>query len=108
MVSAAIAAVAGGIVWAGGVLGGGVLAWVSYWAIRSSVDALVAATAGAGSPERRPSMGRSLLWLVGRHALLAAVAYVIIARLRLHPVGLLIGASAVVVAAAREAVRGVR
>ena len=54
----------------------------------------------------RPGLARVALTLVGRHALLGLTAYVIIVRLRLHPVGVLIGASAVVLAAAREAVRG--
>jgi hypothetical protein len=90
----------GGISWAGGILGGGILAAISYWAIRSSVDALVQA-----KDAPRP-MTRLVVALVGRHALLGLAAYVIIVRLRLHPVGVLIGASAVVLAAAREAVRG--
>ncbi len=95
----------GGLAWGGGILGGGVLAAISYWAIRSSVDALVQ-TMGGGPPESRPGTARLVLTLIGRHALLAIVAYVIIVRLRLHPVGVLTGASAVVLAAAREAVRG--
>jgi hypothetical protein len=40
-----------------------------------------------------------------RYALLALLAYVMIARLRLHPLGLLAGASSVVAAAAVEAFR---
>jgi hypothetical protein len=104
LLSAAVGWIAGGAAWGGGVIGGGVLAGTSYWAIRSSVDALVLSAGGGG---RQP-----LWWVVarlaGRHALLAAVAYVIIARLRLHPVGLLIGASAIVVAAVREAFRAIR
>ena len=43
--------------------------------------------------------------LAARYALLALIAYVMIARLRLHPLGLLAGASSVVAAAALEAVR---
>jgi len=43
--------------------------------------------------------------LAGRYALLALLAYVMIARLRLHPLGLLVGASSVVAAVAIEAVR---
>lgn len=94
----------GGLAWGGGILSGGVLAAVSYWAIRSSVDALVS-TMGGGPSAARPGTARLVLTLLGRHALLAIVAYVIIVRLRLHPVGVLVGASAVVVAAAREAIR---
>jgi hypothetical protein len=40
-----------------------------------------------------------------RYALLGFLAYVMIARLRLHPIGLLVGASSVPAAAFVEAVR---
>jgi hypothetical protein len=43
--------------------------------------------------------------VIGRYALLALLAYVMIARLRLHPLGLLAGASSVVAAAGVEALR---
>ena len=116
LVATAAGAVFGGIDWAGGILGGGLLAAVSYWAIRSSVDALMALTghsADAGAdggaapdtPSARVSSGRIAVSVLGRHALLAVLAYVIIARLRLHPLGVLVGASAVVLAATREAFR---
>ncbi len=114
--------VLGGLDWGGGILGGGLLAGISYWAIRSSVDALVHTMGGSASraagadahagiegeppAAAKPSTARAVLVLIGRHALLGLVAYVIIVRLRLHPVGVLTGASAVVVAAAREAIRG--
>lgn len=114
-----LAVVAGGVwggwAWAGGIAGGGLLAGISYWAIRSSVDAVVALMGPpqvGGSSDEPPapspavSKARIAVSVLGRHALLAFVGYVIIARLRLHPVGVLIGASAVVVAAAREALRG--
>ena len=48
------------------------------------------------------------MWLVLRYALLAGMAYVMIARLRLPPMALLIGASVMVAAAALELVRGAR
>ena len=115
LVATAAGAVFGGIDWAGGILGGGLLAAVSYWAIRSSVDALMALTGHAGTgadggavpdtPSARVSSGRIAVSVLGRHALLAVLAYVIIARLRLHPLGVLVGASAVVLAATREAFR---
>ena len=97
-----------------GVLGGGVLIGVSYWAIRSGGDALVLLAGGArdegsrGGEDRQaraPSVARLGARLVGRYALLAILAYVMIARLRLHPVGLVIGVSSVVAAATIEAVR---
>jgi hypothetical protein len=115
LLAGAVAGLAGGMVWAGGVLGGGVLAGASYWAIRSSVDALVLAalptaapTADEGLSPPPRSVWRGVLVLLGRHALLALAAYVIIARLRLQPIGLLIGASAVAVAAVAESLRGLR
>lgn len=107
----AVAGLAGGTVWAGGVLGGGVLSGASYWAIRSSVDALVLAALPPSTPAQPHSprpVWRAVLVLLGRHALLALAAYVIIARLRLQPIGLLIGASAVAVAAVAESLRGLR
>ena len=99
------------------VLGGGVLIAVSYRAIASGVNGLVNTMGGrtggdrpAGRPpERAPSLAPNLAWtvtkLAGRYALLAVLAYVMIARLRLHPVGLLVGASSVVAAASVEALR---
>lgn len=106
-IAAAAGGALGGIAWAGGILGGGVLAATSYWAIRSSVDALVQTMSrGQADLPARPGAARLAIALLGRHALLGLTAYVIIVRLRLHPVGVLIGASAVVLAAAREAVRG--
>jgi hypothetical protein len=48
------------------------------------------------------------LGLAGRYALLLFAGYVIIVRLRLHPLGVLMGVSAVVIAAMVEAVRSWR
>ncbi len=107
---------------AASVVGGGVLTAVSFLAIRSSIDAFVAFVPGAlGAPDRgsataetgeaapaaagRGGAGRALLKLTGRYALLALLAYVMIARLRLHPVGLIVGASSLVASASLEAVR---
>jgi hypothetical protein len=93
---------------AAGVLGGGALVGISLLAIRSSVDAMIAVMT-AGDPEvkaqARKRASGALFRLVGRYALLAAMAYVMIARLRLHPIGLLIGASSLVASAALEAGR---
>jgi hypothetical protein len=82
-----------------GIAGGGLLSFVSFYAIRSSVDALVR-PAGAGG------RAGAAVKLAGRYALLALLAYVMIARLRLHPLGLMVGATALVAAATAEAVRG--
>ena len=115
-----------------GVVGGGILIGVSYWAIRSSIDGILALALGgmpsAGlkpggseerergshpaaaevSPDARAGARRSALVygfrFVGRYAVLAALAYVMLVWLRLHPVGLIIGVSSIVVAAAIEAV----
>jgi hypothetical protein len=50
-------------------------------------------------------MRRELVKLTLRYALLGLLAYVMIARLRLHPWGLLAGASSVVAGVSLEALR---
>jgi hypothetical protein len=86
-----------------GVLGGGVLIGVSFYTVGGGVAAIVAAASGQGPSPKR--LGRTLLHVVLRYALLGFLAYVMIARLRLHPFGLLVGASSVPAAAVVEAVR---
>lgn len=83
---------------AAGVAGGGVLAWVSYHAIRSAVDA---AAGGAG---RR----RALVKFFTRHAILALAAYGMMVRLHFDPVGMLVGVSAPVAAATAAALRSLK
>jgi hypothetical protein len=89
-----------------GVLGGGALVAISYHLVKAGASAI--ADMLSGSPGARLSRAR-LAWTVTkvalRYALLAVLAYVMIARLRLHPVGLLAGASSVVAAVSLEAVR---
>jgi hypothetical protein len=88
---------------AGAVLAGGALAAFSYWTIAASVGAL-----GRNAPEggaRPPRVASIVLKVFARYALLLLFAYVMIARLRLPPLGLLAGASSVVAAASAEAVR---
>jgi len=98
-------AIARGSPWlAVAVLAGGVLVGTSYWSIKSGVSSLIDATAARGE-HSRASRGRIALQLTGRYALLAFMAYVMIARLRLHPLGLLAGASSIVAAVTVEAVR---
>ena len=82
-----------------GVLGGGLLMGASYWTIKNAVDRLTAVGEAA-----RVSAG-VVLRVVGRYALLAAIAYVMIARLRLHPLSLLVGVSTIVVGIALEGFR---
>jgi hypothetical protein len=96
-----------------GVLGGGALVGASYWAIKTSVTRLTGTLARRGAATgsgagARPGLGLALAVFVLRYALLGVLAYVMIARLRLHPVGLLLGASSLVAAAAVEAVRAAR
>ncbi len=84
-----------------GVLGGGLLVGLSFWAIRG-----VAAGVGARDEtgEIRPiSRAWALVKFFTRHAILALAAYSMMARLHLDPIGLLMGVSAVFVAAAAEA-----
>jgi hypothetical protein len=92
---------------AGGVLGGGLLLAISYRALKRAVDAIGPPASGQ---EGRPTqaMWRVGLGLVGRYALLLVAGYVIIGRLHLHPLGVLVGVSAAVVAAMVEAVRSWR
>ena len=98
------------------VLCGGLLASVSYRMIVSSAGALADTIAPPAPPtpgaqpategaRRLPSPALTAAKVAGRYALLALLAYVMIARLRLPPLGLLAGASSVVAAVAVEAVR---
>jgi len=90
-----------------GVAAGAFLVGFSYWTLKRGVTmlaALVAKTPDAGL-KTRGNAARELWKLVLRYALLALLAYVMIARLRLHPLGLLAGASSVVAAASIEACR---
>ena len=106
--ASAVAAIVPGGGWpaAAGVAGGAALVGVSYWAIRTGVTSLTEAAMTQAETGRR--VRRGLLSLVLRYALLAGMAYVMIARLRLPPIALLIGASVMVVAAALELVGGAR
>jgi hypothetical protein len=81
-----------------GVAAGGALMVVSYLGIKGGADVLVAAVEGS-RPRRRVLVVGALKFL-GRFALLGLGAYVMLTRLRLHPVGVLVGASAPVLAAA--------
>lgn len=86
-----------------GVLGGGLLIGVSFYTLAAGVNALAAA--GSDGRSARRTFVRSAVKLALRYALLGFLAYVMIARLRLPPVGLLVGATSVVAAAFVEAVR---
>jgi hypothetical protein len=90
-----------------GVLGGGLLLAISYRALRRAVDAIGPPAPGQ---EGRPTVSpwRLAFGLAVRYALLLGAGYVIIARLHLHPLGVLVGVSAAIVAAMIEAVRSWR
>jgi hypothetical protein len=70
------------------VLAGGSLAAVSYWLLASGVSGIVELTmprSGAAARLTRAARLGLVGKLAGRYALLALLAYVMIARLRLHP-----------------------
>lgn len=81
-----------------GVLGGGLLIGLSFWAIRGAVDGLIA----------RDSSPFALVKFFTRHGILALAAYGMMVRLHLDPVGLLAGVSSLGVAVAVEALRDLR
>ena len=101
-IAAAFVVPGGGALIAASVAGGALLAAVSYWAIKRGVaglaDAMMRGRGGAKTP-------RGFAGFILRYALLAGMAYVMIARLRLHPIGLLAGASVIPLAATIEAIR---
>jgi hypothetical protein len=110
-----------------GVIGGGLLVGFSYWSLKSGVTVMAAAITArsadsapapstaatpparsAGKNKKRSAgknknLTRELAKLTLRYALLALLAYVMIARLRLHPWGLLAGASSVVAGVSLQA-----
>jgi ATP synthase I subunit len=89
-----------------GVVGGGVLAATAYWAIRGAVEGL---SDDAISRENTRKIRRSaLVKFFTRHAILALAGYGMMARLQLHPVGMLLGVTAPAIAAAIEAAIGRR
>ena len=101
-----------------GVIGGGLLIGLSFWAIRGTVDTLIARRAGSSrhSAEGASAEGESsrfsarfaLVKFFTRHAILALGAYGMMVRLHLSPVGLLAGVSSLGVAVAVEALRDLR
>ncbi len=110
LVMAALAAAFGRFDVALGVVGGGLLMAMSYRAVKGGVEAMVPARHDGSAPSRIGAKRRAVLVakFVGRYALLALAAYVMLIFLRAHPAGLLIGAASPVVAVALEAVRVAR
>ena len=89
-----------------GVLGGGLLIGLSFWAIRGTVDALVALRSGGETG--RISTAFTLVKFFTRHAIVALAAYGMMVRLRLDPMGLLAGVSSLGVAVGVEVLRDLR
>lgn len=87
---------------AAGILGGGVLIGLSAWAIRGVVDGLLSPSDGSRAG------GSVLVKFFTRHAILAVAAYGMMARLKLDPVGMLVGVSSLALAAGLEAARGLQ
>ena len=94
-----------------GVLGGGLLTAISYRAIKGAADLLSAVAAGQRAAEAPPPVltaGRRAFLTVKfftRYALLAVAAYVMLTCFRLHPVGVLAGATSPFLAALLQVVR---
>jgi hypothetical protein len=96
-----------------GVVGGGLLLAFSYRAIKGAADVLVAVAtgrSGVDAPDARPVLSggrRAFLTakFLARYALLAVAAYVMLTCFRLHPVGVLAGATSPFVAALVQAAR---
>ena len=87
-----------------GVLGGGALVAISYRGIKAGISTVVdPGNGGAGGGSRRVG----LVKFFTRYAILAVAAWVIMARLRLPPVAVFVGASSLVIAVMVEALRGV-
>jgi hypothetical protein len=88
-----------------GVLGGGLLIAISYAAVAFTIGAFIPPRRDADAARHKRKRAFAALIFAGHYALLAFAAYVMIARLRLHPIGLLGGVTSLVVAVAIEAVR---
>jgi hypothetical protein len=89
-----------------GVLGGGLLIGISYWAIKGTIDALIGVRSSAETPPKPPRF--ALVKFFTRHAMLALAAYGMMVRLHLDPVGLLAGVSSLVIGVAVEVLRDLR
>ena len=89
-----------------GVLGGGVLIGLSFWAIRGTVDALIAVRSSGETPTK--STGLQLVKFFTRHGILALAAYGMMVRLHLDALGLIAGVSSLLIAVAGEVLRDLR
>ena len=89
-----------------GVIGGGLLIGLSFWAIWGSVEAFTGLRAEGETP-RKPARFH-LVKFFTRHAMLTLAAYGMMVRLQLDPVAMLLGVTSLGVAVAAEAVRSLR
>jgi len=89
-----------------GVLGGGVLIGLSFWAIRGAVDTFIARQSESKTGLKTGYF--SLVKFFTRHAIVALAAYGMMVRLHVDPVGLLFGVSSLGVATAVEVLRDLR
>jgi hypothetical protein len=108
-----VAAVSGGDLPAVlGVAAGTAIVAMSYTAIRAGVDAMVMNVAASGAAATGTTTSWGAVWrlvkFITRFAILGLIAYVMMVRLRAHPIWMLLGASSLVAAAALEAVRAPR
>ena len=109
-----------------GVLAGGALMAVSYWAIKGGVDAaLRRAAEGTGQtgrgpgqegdaleqesrPVRRVPVGWAALTFIARYGVIAILAWAVLVPLEAHPLGVFAGVTAPVLAIGVEAIRLLR
>jgi hypothetical protein len=81
---------------------------VSWRAVRAGVDAALRAAVLHDALKRRPAMIWLFVRFITRFAILALLAYVMMVRLRAHPLWMLAGATSLVAAPAIEVLRQFR
>jgi cyanate permease len=89
-----------------GVIGGGLLMGLSFWAIQGSIGVWVGRRSGSETGKKPARF--HLVKFFTRHVMLALAAYGMMVRLRLDPVAMLVGVTSLGVAVAVEAVRSLR
>jgi len=89
-----------------GVLGGGLLIGLSFWAIRSTVDTLISLRSGSETGRKAPRF--ALVKFFTRHGIVALAAYGMMVRLHVDPLGVLLGVTSLGIAVGVEALRDLR
>jgi len=89
-----------------GVLGGGLLIGLSFWAIRGTVDALIALQKKDETGRNQPLF--ALVKFFTRHGIVALAAYGMMVRLHVDPLGVLLGVTSLGIAVGVEALRDLR